>query len=286
MAEVTVESWETGEPVVLKLEPLLSPVSYAEGIFKKARKLRRAIDAIQPLMETVESEMQYLDEVASSLEGLKTFRDDPNDYQALEEVKEELISQNILGPEPDATLAAKGASKGKKGSKSVPGGKNGLLGFRVFVSPSGYEVLIGRNNRQNDELSNRVAQPDDLWMHVRGCPGSHAIIRVSKGLSLAAVAASSSPPQGQGKIEGKGSAGKGGGGGKGSSVPEVDVQFAADLCAFFSRGKENGKADVIVALAKDLKKPRGGKPGQIMVVKELRNIVARPQQAVAAAERS
>ncbi|KAG1658721.1 hypothetical protein FOA52_002736 [Chlamydomonas sp. UWO 241] len=68
----------------------------------------------------------------------------------------------------------------------------------------------------------------------------------------------------------------------GRTPDDADVQFCADLTAYFSKARDSGKADVIVTLAQHLKKPRGAKPGQIMVIKELRNVVARPSRSEAA----
>ncbi|GFH17476.1 NFACT-R_1 domain-containing protein, partial [Haematococcus lacustris] len=113
-------------------------------------------------------------------------------------------------------------------------------------------VLVGRNNRQNDELSNKVANPDDLWMHLRGRPGSHTVLRVPSGRRA---------PDLHG---------------------DPDTQFAADLAAFFSKGRNETKVDILVAKAGALKKPKGAKPGQILVTKELGNVVARPGNSVAA----
>lgn len=89
----------------------------------------------------------------------------------------------------------------------------------------------------------------DLWMHVRGLPGSHTVIKV---------------PAGQ-------------------QPGQQDLQFAADLAAFYSKAREAGKVDVIVARAEHLKKFKGAKPGQVLVSKEEANLVARPADSAAAA---
>ncbi|GAX79190.1 hypothetical protein CEUSTIGMA_g6630.t1 [Chlamydomonas eustigma] len=257
-SEAVVESWETGEPVTLQLDPKKGgPLKVAEGLYKKARKLRRAVQAVQPLLEASILEQQYLEEVESSLIGLKHYKEEA-DLKSLHEVHDELVQQGYLKAPPDAALAAKGAAKAKKGaakaSKRAGGtsawGAAGQAGFRVYTSPSGFQVLIGRSNVQNDELSNVVAKPGDVWMHVRGMPGSHAVIKVPSG----------------------------------RTPDDADLQFCANLCAFFSKAKETGKADVIVCLAQHLKKPRGAKPGQILVTKELCNIVAKPGDSIAAKE--
>lgn len=97
---------------------------------------------------------------------------------------------------------------------------------------------MGRNNKQNDVLSHTVAQPEDLWFHIRGRPGSHVALRVGSKA------------------------------GSPNTRPEIgdeDVQCAADLAAYFSKGRQDLKCDVIVAKAGGLKKPKGAKPGQVCV---------------------
>lgn len=68
----------------------------------------------------------------------------------------------------------------------------------------------------------------------------------------------------------------------GPQLGDEDVQFAADLAAFFSKARDDLKCDVIVCRAGELKKPKGAKPGQVMVGKEMGNVVARPGQSIAA----
>ena len=164
-------------------------------------------------------------------------------------------------------LAQKAAAKSKKAKKQQQkaagrkqqqggdasvgvGGLDSSSGFRRFMSPGGYQVLVGRNNKQNDVLSHQVANPWDLWMHVRGSPGSHAVLRLAKGAAA---------PQ------------------------DEDVQFAADLAAYFSKAKESTKVDVIVTHAEHVKKFKGGKPGQVIVVKESwGGVMGRPDKSAAA----
>ncbi len=96
-----------------------------------------------------------------------------------------------------------------------------------------------------------MAADSDLWFHVRGMPGSHTLLRAPRG----------SPEPG-----------------------EPDLQFAADLATFFSKARDSLKADVIVARGAWVRKPRGAKPGAVVVTKELRNVVGRPGQSAAAGE--
>jgi hypothetical protein len=168
----------------------------------------------------------------------------------------------VIKPPPEAALLAKAAAKGRKAAKrsqkaaaaagpaaaAAAAVAVGGAAPRQYASPGGFVVLVGRNNKQNDILSHRIAKPGDVWMHVRGMPGSHTVIKV---------------PTGQ-------------------QPEQQDLQFAADLAAWFSKGREAGKVDVIVTRAEHLKKFKGAKPGQVVVSKEEANIVARPAESVAA----
>lgn len=176
-------------------------------------------------------------------------------------LQEELIESKVIKPPPEAALAAKAAAKGRKANKraqkaamagpaaAAAAAAAGGAGLRQYESPGGFVVLVGRNNKQNDVLSHQVAKAGDVWMHVRGMPGSHTVLKVMPG----------------------------------REPEQQDLQFAADLAAWFSKGRGAGKVDVIVARAEHLKKLKGGKPGQVLVTKEDGNIVAQPASSAAAA---
>jgi predicted ribosome quality control (RQC) complex YloA/Tae2 family protein len=99
-----------------------------------------------------------------------------------------------------------------------------------FVSPDGFEVLVGRTARHNDALTFHMASQRDFWLHVAGCPGSHVIVRNPEGLE---------------------------------SLPRETLRFAAALAARHSKARDAGQVSVHVALVKDVSKPRGAPPGQV-----------------------
>ncbi|EFN54443.1 hypothetical protein CHLNCDRAFT_31860 [Chlorella variabilis] len=218
-ASVEVEDWDTGELVAIKLDPEKTAVAFAEGLYKQARKQRRAVEQVAPLLAAARQELDYLAEMEVMLAQLEA----GSHLAALQEVQ----------------VRAGGGS-----SNAAAGGSRD---FRRYDSPSGFAVLVGRNSRQNDELSCRLAQPGDVWMHARGVPGAHLVMRV---------------PAGQ-------------------AAGEADLRFAADLAAWFSKARTDGKVDVTMCDPKHLSKPSGAKPGQVMVRKEA-VVVGRPDQSVAA----
>ncbi|KAF6261230.1 fibronectin-binding protein A N-terminus-domain-containing protein [Scenedesmus sp. NREL 46B-D3] len=263
-SQLEAEDWDTGKPVLLTLDPTKSPMEQAEALYRRARKLRRAVDAVQPLLEAATREAEYLETVELELAQMPPGGTEQQ-LAALREVQEELVESKVIKSPPEAALSAKAAAKGRKAQKkqhkaataaagSTTAGLNSSLaaaaaaGLRRYVSPGGFTVLVGRNNKQNDVLSHQVAKAGDIWMHVRGMPGSHTVLRVEAG----------------------------------REPGQEDVQFAADLAAWFSKAREAGKADVIVARAEHLKKFKGAKPGQVLVTKEEKNVVARPDNSAAA----
>jgi predicted ribosome quality control (RQC) complex YloA/Tae2 family protein len=167
----------------------------------------------------------------------------------------ELVAGGCMKPPPDAALASKAATKARKAQRRAGGGSSsstsstagGSRDFRRYTSPSGFAVLIGRNSRQNDELSCKLAQGGDVWMHARGVPGAHLLLRIPAGQAAA----------------------------------DEDLQCAADLAAFFSRSRGDGRVDVTACDPRHLSKPTGAKPGQVLVRRES-VLVGRPHQSMAA----
>ena len=106
--------------------------------------------------------------------------------------------------------------------------------FRRFISSDGHQIFVGRNARENDELTFGLAKSDDLWLHARGTPGSHVVVRLEKGTD---------PP------------------------PET-IRDAATLALLYSDLKKSGKGDVIYTRRKWVKKSKGQAPGAVTVTQE------------------
>jgi predicted ribosome quality control (RQC) complex YloA/Tae2 family protein len=113
-----------------------------------------------------------------------------------------------------------------------------------YQTPSGFELWIGRNNTQNDRLTFRTAGDYDLWFHTQEIPGSHVLLRLQPG-----------------------------------AVPdETDLQYAADLSAYYSRARQSEQVPVVYTEPKNVYKPKGAKPG-IAIYKRERILWGRPQLA-------
>ncbi|KAL0055410.1 hypothetical protein WJX82_000207 [Trebouxia sp. C0006] len=247
MTVLDVEDWDTGKSVTIPVETGKTVVEVAEGLYKQARKRRRAGDTIIPLLEVANADLAYLQEVEDAFDQVSEYRE-ADDLETLRGIQWELVAGKYMRAPSDASLEDKGRAKGKKGSKRKAGeGSAALQGFRKYTSPAGLQVLVGRNNKQNDELTNRVAKAGDVWMHVRGCPGAHVLLRASV---------------------------------TNRDASKPDLQFAADLAAWHSKGRGEGKCPVIMASPTDIKKPKGAPPGKVLVTKE-KTIMGRPDHSIA-----
>eukprot|EP00192_Tetraselmis_astigmatica_P007087 CAMPEP_0117698122 /NCGR_PEP_ID=MMETSP0804-20121206/29597_1 /TAXON_ID=1074897 /ORGANISM="Tetraselmis astigmatica, Strain CCMP880" /LENGTH=703 /DNA_ID=CAMNT_0005512425 /DNA_START=58 /DNA_END=2170 /DNA_ORIENTATION=+ len=240
MTSIDVEDWETGDIVTIPLDPQKSAVQVAESFYKKGGKMRRSVEQVAPLLKQSTEEISYLQEVELSVNQLGNYETE-NDLYTLLEIRDELVSGRYMRPPPESALENRGASKGRKAQKK--GKAKGAVGScREFVTPtSGLKVLAGRNNRQNDALS-RAAADNDLWLHARGVPGSHVVIKVPAG----------------------------------SQVTAEDREFAASIAAFFSKAQSSSRVDVICVEASNVKRPSGAKPGQVVLLKE-DVVVGRPE---------
>jgi predicted ribosome quality control (RQC) complex YloA/Tae2 family protein len=227
MRSLTLLDFETNEPITIPLNPEKNAVQNAQALYKLHQKLKRARDAVVPLLQEVSTEIEYLEQVESSLSQLDTHTT-AEDLQALLEIREELIGQNYLEDRQQKNRSSSDESKPY-----------------IYHTPSGFELWIGRNNRQNDQLAFRIAGDYDLWLHAQEIPGSHALLRLKPG-----------------------------------EVPdETDLQFAADLTAYYCRARQSDRVPVVYTESKNVYKLKGAKPG-MAIYKQGRVIWGSPQQAV------
>jgi predicted ribosome quality control (RQC) complex YloA/Tae2 family protein len=164
MKSIILNDFATGEPIKIKLNPEKNPAQNAQYLYKQSQKLKRAKDAVVPLLADVDGEIDYLSQVQTALNQLKSENTGSyEDLQALAEIKEELVQQEYLIAERQESDAL----NRQIDLDSQP--------YRL-KAPSGYEIWIGRNNRQNDILTFRTAVEYDLWFHTQEIPGSHVLL--------------------------------------------------------------------------------------------------------------
>lgn len=163
MAAITLPDFETEAPISITLDPALDAVSNAQKLYKKHQKLKRSRQAIEPLLAAVTDELNYLERVETALLDCDRYRH-PDDLAAIEEIRDELISQGYLADpgyrRPDRDRAE---------------------GFHRYQTPSGHDIWVGRNNGQNDRLTFRLAGDYDLWFHAQEIAGSHVLLRLPPG---------------------------------------------------------------------------------------------------------
>ncbi len=213
---ITLADFETEKPIKISLDPEKNAVQNAQAYYKRHQKLKRAKNAVEPLLAEVVEEINYLEQVEASLSQIDRYHQS-EDLQTLEEIREELIQQNYLQI-PDYR-------------NSNP---NSGTEFYHYQTPSDFEVLVGRNNRQNDLLTSKIAGDYDLWFHTQEIPGSHVLLRLNAG-----------------------------------EVPEdIDLQFVANLTAYYSRARQSEQVPVIYTRPKYVYKPKGAKPGMVIYKQE------------------
>lgn len=196
---------ENQAEVRIPLDPLLTPSDNAQRYFKKYNKYKNSLQIIEEQLIKTREEIQYMDNLLQQL-GSASMND-------IEEIREELVSQGYL------------RDRSKKGTKKKK--KNQLPSLQVFTSSDGTEIYVGKNNLQNEYLTNRVASSNDTWLHTKDIPGSHVVIRSS-------------------------------------SFSDTTLEEAAMIAAYYSQAKESSSVPVDYTLIRHVKKPSGAKPGFVI----------------------
>jgi len=192
--------------VKIKLNPALTPSQNAQKYYKEYRKARTAEEMLTVQIQQAQQELSYIDTVFEELSRAATERD-------LSEIRAELMEQGYI-------RAPKGKQK-----------QSALMGQMEFISSDGFKILVGRNNRQNDRLTMKQANNNDIWLHTKNIPGSHTIILT-----------------------------------EGKKASETAIYEAAMLAAFHSRGKDSSQVPVDYTEVRSVSKPQGAKPGMVIYV--------------------
>lgn len=192
--------------IKIDLNKNLTPSENAQKYFKRYNKLKHAKKEITTQIGLSLEEINYLENIILSI-------DNCDNLAELDDIKEELQKLGYMS----------GKVKSKKDKNNLTTKPN------EFLSSDGFTILVGKNNKQNDFLTLKIAHNDDLWMHTKNIPGSHVII----------------------KTEGK-------------EIPESTIFEGAMLAAFFSKSKMSSQVPVDYTLKKNVKKPNGSKPGMVI----------------------
>ncbi len=203
--KAVLEDFTTGEPVEIQLDPRLSPAQNAQKYYTEYRKLDTAEKMLTDLIAKGQQELLYIDSVFDAVSRTDSESD-------LAEIRRELREQGYL----------KGGVRADEKVKKT----SAPLRFR---SSEGFEILVGRNNRQNDQLTLKTAKAGDIWLHTQGIAGSHVIICTG-----------------------------------GKQPGEQTLFEAAQLAAYHSRGRSGSGVAVDYVPVKFVKKPAGSKPGMVI----------------------
>ena len=197
--------YEPDCPIIkIKLDKRLNPSQNAQKYYREYRKLDTAEKKLTGLIKEGEEELLYIDSVFDSLTRATTEGE-------VVELRSELAEQGYV---------KLSRIKGKP-PKAMPPMK--------FTSSDGYEILVGRNNKQNDKLTCKTADKTDIWLHTKEITGSHTIIRCN-----------------------------------GENPPESTILEAAIIAAYHSKGRNSAQVPVDYTLIKNVKKPTGAKPGMVI----------------------
>lgn len=210
---ITLTDFATGNPITLSLDPTKNAIQNAQALYKRHQKLKRSRQAIDPLLQKSLDELHYLQQVENAIAQQDVYTQ-PNDLTLLKEVKLELIHQGYIDGDP---------------SRQAPS-HNDQPKFHHYQSPSGFDILVGRNNKQNDYLTSKVATDYDLWFHTQEIPGSHVLLRLPAG----------------------------------SVAEDIDLQFTANVATYHSRARQSEQAPVIYTHPQKVFKPKGARPGMVI----------------------
>ncbi len=191
--------------VKIPLDVLKTPQQNAAALYKEYNKLKAAEEHLTVLIEQGEKQLDYLNSVLDELARAETEKD-------ISDIRRELIETGYI--------------KKRKGAKPE---KIKTQAPMRFVSDDGLEILIGRSNTQNDELTTKTARRTDYWLHTQKVHGSHVIIRCD-----------------------------------GLEPPERTIEQAASLAAYYSQGREGGKVPVDYTMVRFVRKPSGALPGMVI----------------------
>ncbi|GER65566.1 hypothetical protein BpJC7_17260 [Weizmannia acidilactici] len=205
MKKIEVQNYydENGAMAVIELDPLKTPSENAQSYFSRYQKAKHAQTVVQEQIENAKNEVLYFENLLQQLETAS-----PKD---IEEIREELEEEGYL----------------KNRHRRAQRQKAHRITLEKYEASDGTEILVGKNNKQNDYLTNKVAARDEIWLHTKDIPGSHVVIR-SKNPS-----------------------------------PETILE-AANLAAYFSKARQSASVPVDYTKVRYVKKPNGAKPGFVI----------------------
>lgn len=210
MTEIRLNDPLDGEELLIPLSPALGPAANIAALYKHHRKFRTGMEKTAELAASAAEKAEREKRLISAIENAES--DDDLDALAV--------------PEAAPQTAQGKPGEKKKADKAFPG-------FRRFYSADGFEMIVGRNDVQNDDLV-RHSNGNDLWFHIRDFPGSHVVVRTAKK----------------------------------KEVPLETIREAARLALKHSTKARDGKGTVVYTHVKNLRRPKDAPPGRVLVTME------------------
>lgn len=217
MKEVTVINYYNNDEITIPLDERKTPVENAQGYYTKYNKAKNALIRVKEQIDKTKEEIDYFEMLLNQVNQAS-----PAD---IEEIREELAEEGYL----------KKRNKKQKNKPVKPAPEK-------FISSTGIPISVGKNNKQNDYLTFKLAKKSDIWLHTKDIPGSHVVIH-------------SNQPD------------------------ETTLKEAAILSAYFSKARNSSSVPVDYTQIRHVKKPSGAKPGFVIYF-EQKTLYVTPDEEV------
>lgn len=202
--ELTALNYYDGKEITIPLDPSQTPQENAQRYFARYNKQKRTYEALSQLIQETSDDISYLESVENALEIAQNEED-------LAQIKDELAGSGYIRQR-----------SGRKKARTISRPLH-------YISSDGYDIYVGKNNFQNDELTFSFAAGSDWWFHAKGAPGSHVIVKTG-----------------------------------GDELPDRTFEEAGRLAAYYSKNRGSDKVEIDYVEKKHVKKPNGAKPGFVV----------------------
>ncbi|MBQ7678641.1 MAG: NFACT family protein [Butyrivibrio sp.] len=212
--EAVLNDYTTGQEVRIPLDETLSAAQNGTRYYERYARQKRTAEAVEEQLTQTEEAVSHLESVAAALDIAQTEGD-------LAQIRQELMESGYIRNRVQQQTGRNGR---KKGGSREPASKP-----LHYISSDGFDIYVGKNNTQNDQLTFREANGGDWWFHAKKIPGSHVVLMTG-----------------------------------GREVPDRAFEEAAALAGYYSKGREQDKVEIDYLRRRDVKKPAGAKPGFVV----------------------
>ena len=208
--------YDNNNKIKIPLDPSKTPSYNAKLYFKKYNKLKNTLVFIEEQKKETLEELNYIESIIYTLDNSKTIQDLDEIYS---EIYETVLSKDRAYQAKQLHAKKKTSKKRVKDTTWVP----------IEYAIENFKIFVGKNNKQNDYLTCKMAKPNDIWFHTKDIHGSHVIL----------------------KTENK-------------EVPKQVLEKCASLAAYYSKARTSSNVPVDYTFIKNVKKPRNSKPGMVI----------------------